>query len=144
MSDSEGLTPAIDRAKFEEIISTLLASRPSPRQIISCFADDAEWRLHGEPANWSYAGLRRGRESVLAFLKAFAVEFQQLGLRRLATVIDNDQACIQYDLRVRHRGTHREDTIPCLCFIRLEGALIAEVNEFVDSARLFALRESRY
>ena len=99
--------------------------------------------MNGDQASWAYAGLRCSRDSIIAYLDAFAVEFQQKSVRRIATLIEGEQACAQYEMELRHRGTRREAWLQCLCFIRLEGDRIVEVSEFIDSATLFRLRESR-
>lgn len=144
MNDSDSGAPLAGPARTKQIVSSLMALRPRPKQAIELFAADAQWSLNGDPAKWAFAGLRAGRDSILAFLQAFTVEFEQLDLRVLSLVIDDDQACVQYEQRVRHRGTRREDVVAGLCFVRLQGERIAEVNELIDSERLFSLRESRF
>jgi ketosteroid isomerase-like protein len=142
MSDIDSPGPIIDRVAFGRIIAALLELRPRPGKLAPLFAAEACWHMNGDPASWAYAGKRCDRDSILAYLEAFAVEYEQLETRLLTTVIEGEQACIQYEMRVRHRGTGRVDTIPCLCFIRVEGELIVEGNEFVDTATLFRLRDS--
>jgi ketosteroid isomerase-like protein len=143
MSDSDSLSPRRVRSDFERIIETLLNRRGDPQLLAALFAPEADWLVNGDPARWSYAGLRVPRDSVLAYLEAFAVEFERKALRRLDTLIDGEQACVRYEMELRHRGTGREAKLPFLCFIRLEGASIVEVSEMFDSASLFRLRESR-
>jgi ketosteroid isomerase-like protein len=142
MSDSDSLSPRIARPDFERIVASVLARRSKPRFLAPLFAPEADWQFNGDPASWTFAGLRSKRDSVLAYLEAFVVEFEQKSLRVLDTLIDGEQACVRYEMELRHRGTGREATLPFLRFIRLEGDLIVEVNEFSDSASLFRLRES--
>jgi ketosteroid isomerase-like protein len=141
--ESDSHTPIIDRAEFARLIGALLELRPRPRQLAAHFAAEAHWHMNGDPQTWAYAGARRDREAIVTYLEAFAVEFEQIEVRLQNTLIDGEQACVQYELQVRHRGTRRAATIPCLCFVRVEGESIVEVNEFLDSATLFGLRESR-
>jgi ketosteroid isomerase-like protein len=141
--ESDSQSPSIEPSGFELLIAALLEERPRPRQLSSRFAAEACWRMNGDPETWPYAGERRDRESILAYLEAFAIEFEQIEVRRLHTLIDGEQACVEYELRLRHRGTRRMATIPCLCFVRVEGDAIVEVNEFMDSATLFGLGESQ-
>lgn len=142
MFEGDSLSPQIDRSRFEQIVAALLDRRNDPKQIKSLFAREAVWQMNGDPAIWAYAGLRASRESILAYLTAFSVEFEQKDLQRLALVIEGEQACVQYEMTLRHRGTGREARLQCLCFIRVEGESIIEVSEFIDSATLFRLRES--
>jgi hypothetical protein len=143
MSERDSLSPQLSRAKFEWIVAELLDHRGDPKRIAPLFALEADWLMNGDQASWSFAGLRCTRDSILAYLGAFAVEFQQKFVRRLSTLIDGEQACVQYEMFLRHRGTRHEALLQCLCFIRVEGELIVEVSEFIDSATLFRLRESR-
>ncbi len=142
MSDSDSLSPRIARLDFERIIDAVLDRRSNPRPLAPMFAPEADWLMNGDQASWAYAGLRCSRDSILAYLDAFAVEFEQKSWRRLDTLIDGEQACVRYEMELRHRGTGREAKLQTLCFIRLEGDLIVEVSEFIDSATLFGLRES--
>ena len=142
MSEDEKWFSRVDRAQFEGIIASVLGQRGRPQMLAPLFAPEADWLLNGDQASWSFAGRRCSRDSILDYLTAFAVEFEQQALRRLDTLIDGEQACVQYELRLRHRGTGRDALLQCLCFIRLEGELIVEVSEFIDSATLFRLRES--
>ena len=142
MSESDSLSPQITRSGFEQIIAAVLDRRANPTLLSGFFAPEADWLLNGDQASWAYAGLRCSRDSILAYLTAFAVEFQQKALRRLDTLVDGEQACVQYEMKLQHNGTGRVALLQCLCFIRVEGELIIEVSEFIDSATLFRLRES--
>lgn len=142
-SDSDSLSPRSLRSDFERIIAALLDRRGSPQMLVPLFAPEADWLVNGDPASWTFAGLRSQRDSILAYLEAFAVEFERKSLRRFDTLIDGEQACVRYEMELRHRGTGREALLPFLCFIRLEGDRIVEVCEMFDSASLFRLRESR-
>lgn len=144
MSDSHSLSPRDVRSDFERIIDAVIERRGSPRALAALFAPEADWLVNGDPANWTFGGLRAPRGSILAYLEAFAVEFERKSLRRLQTLIDGEQACLRYEVHIRHQGTGREAWIPFLCFIRVEGDRIVEVCEMFDSASLFRLRESRY
>jgi ketosteroid isomerase-like protein len=141
--DSDSLSPRSLRSEFERIVEALLDRRGDPRLLADLFAPEADWLVNGDPASWTYAGLRSPRDSVLAYLEAFAVEFERKSLRRFDTLIDGEQACVRYEMELRHQGTGREAWLPFLCFIRLEGDRIVEVCEMFDSASLFRLRESR-
>lgn len=143
MSESDSLSPQVTRSKFDRIIAAVLDRRSSPKLLASLFAPEADWLMNGDQASWAFAGLRCSRDSILAYLEAFLVDFQQKELRRLDTLIDGEQACVRYEMTLQHRGTGNEALLQCLCFIRLEGDLIVEVSEFIDSATLFRLRESR-
>ena len=143
MSESDSLSPQMSRPRFEQIVGCVLDGRAKPKRLAPLFAPEADWMMNGDPASWAYAGLRCSRDSILAYLRAFAVEFQQKALRLRDMVIDGEQACVQYEMQLRHNGTGREALLQCLCFVRIEGELITEVNEFIDSATLFRLRESR-
>ena len=143
MSDSDSLSPRSLRSDFERIIEALLDRRGSPQMLAGLFAPEADWLVNGDPASWTYAGLRSPRDSVIAYLEAFAVEFERKSLRRFDTLIDGEQACVRYEMELRHQGTGREALLPFLCFIRIEGEKIVEVSEMFDSAGLFRLRESR-
>ena len=143
MRDSDSLSPRIARLDFERIVAAVLDRRSTPRLLAPLLAAEADWLFNGDPASWTYAGLRSKRDSILAYLEAFVVEFEQKSLRRLDTLIDGEQACVRYEMELRHRGTGREAKLPFLCFIRLEGDLIVEVSEFSDSASLFRLRDSQ-
>ena len=142
MSESDSLSPQITRSGFERFIAAVLDRRANPALLAGLFAPEADWLLNGDQASWAYAGLRCSRDSILAYLSAFAVEFQQKEMRRLDVAIDGEQACVQYEMRLQHNGTGRIALLQCLCFIRVEGELIIEVSEFIDSATLFRLRES--
>ena len=142
MSESDSLSPQITRSGFELFIAAVLDRRANPALLARVLAPEADWLLNGDQASWAYAGLRCSRDSILAYLSAFAVEFQQKEMRRLDVVIDGEQACVQYEMRLQHNGTGRVALLQCLCFIRVEGELIIEVSEFIDSATLFRLRES--
>jgi ketosteroid isomerase-like protein len=142
MSDSDSLSPRIVRTEFERIIEALLDRRGRPRLLAALFAPEADWLVNGDPASWTFAGLRSPRDSILAYLEAFAVEFEMKSVRRIDTLIDGEQACVRYEMEIRHQGTGREARLPFLSFIRLEGELIVEVSEMFDSASLFSLRES--
>lgn len=143
MSESDSLSPQVTRPDFDRIVSAVIDRRSDPRALAPLFAPEADWLMNGDQASWAYAGLRCSRDSILAYLDAFAVEFEQKSVHRIATVIEGEQACTQYEMKLRHRGTRREASLQCLCFLRLEGDLIVEVSEFIDSATLFRLRESR-
>ena len=143
MSDSDSLSLPIARPDFDRIIAAVLDHRSNPGFLAPLFAPEADWLLNGDQASWAYAGLRCSRDSILVYLDAFVVEFQQKSVRRLETLIEGEQACVRYEVALRHRGTGREAMLHCLCFIRIEGALIVEVSEFIDSATLFRLRESQ-
>jgi ketosteroid isomerase-like protein len=143
MSESDSLSPQITRSGFERFIAAVLDRRANPALLASLLAPEADWLLNGDQASWAYAGLRCSRDSILAYLSAFAVEFQLREMRRLDVLIDGEQACVQYEMKLRHNGTGRIALLQCLCFIRVEGELIIEVSEFIDSATLFRLRESR-
>lgn len=142
-SDSESLSPHLTRSKFESVIEALLDRRSKPQRLAPLFAPEAEWLMNGDQACWAFAGRRRSRASIVGYLQAFSVEFDQKSLRRLDTLIEGEQACIRFDMLLQHRGTRREEWLQCLCFIRFEGELIVEVSEFFDSATLFRLQESR-
>jgi ketosteroid isomerase-like protein len=143
MSESDSLSPQMSRSRFQKIIAAVLDGRAKPKLLAPLFAPEADWLLNGDQASWAYAGLRCSRDSILAYLSAFAVEFQQKALWLLDVVIEGEQACVQYEMALRHNGTGREALLQCLCFVRVEGDLITEVNEFIDSATLFRLRDSR-
>jgi ketosteroid isomerase-like protein len=144
MSDgeSESLAPQITRMRFEHVVGSLLDRRTAPARLAALFAPEADWMLNGDQAQWPYAGLRCRRESILAYLTAFSVEFQQKAIRFHDVLIDGEQACVRYEMKLRHRGTGRETLLQCLSFVRVEGAAVVEVHEFIDSALLFRLRES--
>jgi len=144
MSESEGkiLSPQIGPLLFERIVSVLIDRRNEPATISPLIAPEADWTLNGDPSRWPYAGRRCRRDSIIAYLAAFNVEFQQKDIRVLNLLIDGEQACVQYESHLRHRGTGREALVQCLTFVRLEGDLVVEVHEFVDSALLFRLCES--
>ncbi len=142
MSESDSLSPLVTRSSFDRIIEALLDRRSTPKLLASLFAPEADWLMNGDQASWTYAGLRCSRDSILAYLDAFQIEFQQRALRRLETLIEGEQACVRYEMELRHRGTGNRAVLQCLCFIRLEGDKVVEVSEFVDSATLFRLRES--
>jgi ketosteroid isomerase-like protein len=143
MSDSDSLSPRIARPDFDRIIAAVLDRRSAPRFLAPLFAPEAEWLMNGDQASWAFAGLRCSRDSILAYLDAFMVEFQQKSLRLFETLIEGEQASVRYEMELRHSGTGCEALLQCLCFIRLEGERIVEVSEFIDSATLFRLRESR-
>ncbi len=143
MSDSDSLSPQVTRSKFDRIIAAVLDRRSDPKLLAPLLAPEADWLMNGDQASWAFAGLRCSRDSILAYLEAFLVEFRQKELRRLDTLIEGEQACVRYEMALQHRGTGNEALLQCLCFIRLEGDLIVEVSEFIDSATLFRLRESR-
>ena len=140
--DSESLAPHITRTRFEEVVMALLDRRKDPERLALLIAPEAEWMMNGDQASWSYAGLRCRRDSIMAYLKAFAIEFQQKKIRLINLLIDGEQACAQYETHLKHRGTGREDVLQALSFIRVEGDAVVEVHEFIDSAQLFRLRES--
>jgi hypothetical protein len=142
MSESDSLSPQITRSGFERFIAAVLDRRANPAPLADLLAPEADWLLNGDQASWAYAGLRCSRDSILAYLNAFAVEFQQKEMRRLDVLIDGEQACVQYEMRLQHNGTGRIALLQGLCFIRVEGELIVDVSEFIDSATLFRLRES--
>jgi ketosteroid isomerase-like protein len=142
-SESESLSPHMTRSQFESVIEALLDRRSKPQRLAPLFAPEAEWLVNGDQACWAFAGRRRSRASILAYLQAFYVEFERKAMRRLDTLIEGEQACVRFELLLQHRGTRREEWLQCLCFIRLEGELIVEVSEFFDSATLFRLQESR-
>jgi hypothetical protein len=142
MSASSSLYSPVDRSNFDLILATLLEHRANPRRVACLFAPEADWHMNGDQAGWAYAGRRSSRESILSYLGAFAVEYEQLNLTRLGSVIDGEQACVQYQVELRHCGTQKTARLDGLCFVRLEGELIVEVNEFIDSAALFRLGES--
>lgn len=141
-SESESLSPQISRPQMERIVAALLDRRKDPKKLAPLFAREADWMMNGDQASWAYAGLRCRRDSILAYLKAFNVEFQQKKVSLLNLLVDGEQSCAQYETNLRHRGTGREALVQCLCFIRVEGDLVVEVHEFIDSALLFRLRES--
>ncbi|MCI4677743.1 nuclear transport factor 2 family protein [Rhodoblastus acidophilus] len=140
--ESESLASQFSRMRFEQIVSTLLDRRSDPAKLEALFAPEADWMMNGDRSRWPYAGLSCRRESILAYLKAFSVEFQQKKIRFHDVLINGEQACARYEMRLRHRGTGREDLLQCLSFIRVEGDAVVEVHEFIDSALLFRLRES--
>jgi ketosteroid isomerase-like protein len=141
-SKSESLAPQITRLRFEQVVEALLDRRGDPAWLAPLFTPEAEWTLNGDRAHWPYAGLRRRRESILAYLAAFSIEFQQKSLRLHDLLIDGEQACARYEIQLRHPGTGRENVLHALSFIRVEGEAVVEVHEFIDSARLFRLRDS--
>jgi ketosteroid isomerase-like protein len=141
-SESARLSPQVGRAQFEQIVSALLDRRSDPNKLAPLFAREADWMMNGDQTSWAYAGPRCKRDSILAYLKAFNVEFRQKKVNILNVLIDGEQACAQYEMGLRHRGTGREAVVQCLIFIRVEGDVIVEVHEFIDSALLFRLRES--
>jgi ketosteroid isomerase-like protein len=141
-SNSESLAPQITRLHFEQVVGTLLDRRSDPARLAPLFAPEAEWTLNGDQARWAYAGLRCRRESILAYLKAFSVEFEQKAFRFHEMLIEGEQACVRHEMKLRHRGTGRENVLQALSFIRFEGDAVVEVHEFIDSALLFRLRES--
>jgi hypothetical protein len=143
MSESDSLSPQITRSDFDRMIASVLDRRSNPRLLAPLFAPEADWLMNGDQASWAFAGQRCSRDSILAYLEAFVVEFQQKGFLRLDTLIDGEQACARYEMQLQHHGTGNEAWLQCLCFIRLEGDKIVEVSEFIDSATLFRLRESR-
>lgn len=140
--DSESLAPQITRLRFERVVETLLDRRGDPARLAPLFAPEAEWTLNGDPAHWAYAGLRCRRESILAYLKAFSVEYEQKALRIHDMLIEGEQACVRYEVELRHRGTGRANVLQGLSFIRFEGDAVVEAHEFIDSALLFRLRQS--
>ncbi len=143
MSDSDSLSPQATRSRFDRIIAAVLDRRSDPKLLAPLFAREADWLMNGDQASWAFAGPRCSRDSILAYLEAFIVEFEQKAVRRLDTLIEGEQACVRYEMQLRHRGSGNEAMLQCLCFIRLEGEKIVEVSEFIDSATLFRLRESR-
>ncbi len=140
--DSESMAPPITRLRFEQVVASLLDRRGDPARLAPLFAPEAEWTLNGDQAHWAYAGLRCRRESILAYLKAFSVEFEQKTLRLHEMLIEGEQACVRYEMELRHRGTGRENVLQGLSFIRFEGDAVVEAHEFIDSALLFGLRDS--
>jgi ketosteroid isomerase-like protein len=140
--DSESLAPQITRLRFEQVVETVLDRRGDPARLAPLFAPEAEWTLNGDQAHWAYAGLRCRRESILAYLKAFSVEFEQKAFRLHEMLIEGEQACARYEMELRHRGTGRETVLQALSFIRVEGDAVVEAHEFIDSALLFRLRQS--
>src|SRR5450631_1018859 len=124
MNQDESASPQFTRPDFERIIASLLAQRSRPNLLEPFFAREAEWLLNGDQAAWSFAGRRKSRDAILLYLKAFMTEFAIASLERFDTLIDGEQACIRYGMKVQHRGTGRSATMDCLCFIRVEGGLI--------------------
>jgi ketosteroid isomerase-like protein len=141
-SDSDTLSPQIGPPIFGRIVAALIDRRNDPATVAPLIAPEADWTMNGDPANWAYAGLRCRRDAILDYLRAFNVEFQQMSVRQLNLLIEGEQACVQYETRLRHRGTGREALLQCLTFVRIEGDLVVEVHEFLDSALLFRLCES--
>ncbi len=141
-SDSESLASQITRTRFEQVVKALLDRRGDPARLASLFAPEAQWTLNGDRTHWPYAGLRSSRESILAYLKAFSVEFEQKAFRFHDMLIEGEQACVRYEMKLRHRGAGRASVLQALSFIRVEGDAVVEVHEFIDSALLFRLRES--
>jgi ketosteroid isomerase-like protein len=140
--ESESVAPHITRARFERLVGALLDRRGDPARLASLFAPEAQWTLNGDRTHWPYAGLRLGRESILAYLKAFLVEFEQRTFRFHDLLIEGEQACVRYEMKLRHRGAGRESVLQALSFVRVEGEAVVEVHEFIDSGLLFRLHDS--
>jgi len=130
--------------EFEEILAAVLECRSRPETLQPLLAREAEWELAADPAGWNYAGRRKSRDAVLGYLQAFAVEFAIASMERLETLIEGEQACMRYVMGLRHRGTGRSAMMDCLCFIRVEGGLIVEGVDMLDSSKLYRLRESQF
>ncbi len=140
MSENDRASPSFTRQDFENVIATVLTRRSRPDLLEPLFAPEAEWELNGDPAAWAYAGRRKSRDAILGYLKAFATEFALLALERFETLIEGEQAAVRYAMNLRHRGTGKQAQLDCLCFIRVEGGLIVEGVELLDSAQLFRMR----
>ncbi len=141
-NEGESLAPQITRPELEQVVTALLDRRNAPEKLAPLLAPEAEWTMNGDKASWPYAGLRCRRDSILDYLTAFTVEFRQENICLISLLIDREQACAQYEMHLRHRGTGREGVLQALTFIRVEGDVVVEVHEFLDSALLFRLRES--
>jgi ketosteroid isomerase-like protein len=135
---------SFDRAAFEKILAAVLESRSRPTRLEPFLAREAEWELAADPAIWSYAGRRKSGEAILAYLQAFSVEFAVASIERRETLIEGEQACMRYIMGLRHRGTGRSAMMDCLCFVRVEGGLIVEGIDMLDSAKLYRLRDSEF
>ncbi|WP_298353313.1 nuclear transport factor 2 family protein [Rhodoblastus sp.] len=140
--DSNSLAPHITRLQFGQIVETLLDRGGDPARLAPLFAPEAEWTLNGDQSYWSYAGRRWRRESILDYFRAFSVEFEQKAFRIHEMLIEGEQACVRYEVELRHRGTGRANVLQGLNFIRFEGEVVVEAHEFIDSALLFRLRQT--
>lgn len=142
MSDSP--SSPFERSEFERILAAVLECRSRPETLHPLLAREAEWELAADPSGWSYAGRRKSRDAVLGYLQAFAVEFAITSIERQETLIEGEQACMRYSMGLRHRGTGRSAMMDCLCFVRVEGGLIVEGIDLLDSAKLYRLRQSHF
>lgn len=119
------------RATVDELYSAY--GRRDLDRIAGLLHDDIDWVIYGPIDVFPFAGLRRGRTSVLQAMaemaKVYALEQHQAEVK----IVDGDRAAVMADVGFRQIASGRLLRFRVANFLRIEGGRLIEFREFADS-----------
>lgn len=119
------------RDALEDIIDAF--QRGDHARLAERYDDEIEWLLYAPPAIFPFAGLRRGKTTVLAGLllvyRSYNIARYSVSLR----VVDGDRAATISDLHLVQRSTGRVITTNIASFYRFRDGKLVGYRGFTDS-----------
>lgn len=98
------------------------------------YDDDIEWQLHAPVSVFPFAGIRRGKNAVLASLLGVYRDFQIASYKVPLVMVEGDRAATISDVRVIQRSTGRVIVSQLAGFHRFRDGKMIEYRGFSDSS----------
>ncbi|MBS0534187.1 MAG: nuclear transport factor 2 family protein [Proteobacteria bacterium] len=119
------------RAAIDDIIDAFRCGDHA--RLADRYDDDIEWQLHAPISVFPFAGIRRGKNAVLASLLGVYRDFQIAGYDIALIMVDGDRAATISDVRVIQRSTGRVIVSHLASFHRFRDGKLIEYRGFSDT-----------
>ena len=119
------------RAAIEDIIDAFQCGDHA--RLADRYDDDIEWQLHAPMSVFPFAGIRRGKNAVLASLLGVYRDFQIASYNVPLVMVEGDRAATIADIRVIQRSTSRVIVSHLAGFHRFRDGKMIEYRGFSDS-----------
>lgn len=118
------------RAMIDDIIDAFQCGDHA--RLADRYDDDIEWQLHAPMSLFPFAGIRRGKNAVLASLLGVYRDFQIASYKVPLIMVEGDRAATISDVRVIQRSTGRVIVSHLAGFHRFRGGKMIEYRGFSD------------
>jgi ketosteroid isomerase-like protein len=95
--------------------------------------DDIDWVIYAPVDIFPFAGVRRGRQAVLAALADLATTYVLRSYQPEIMVVDGDRAAVMSDVHFVQKSSGRALRFRLANFLRFADGLVIEFREFVDT-----------
>lgn len=102
-------------------------------RLADLYDDDIDWQLHAPISVFPFAGMRRGKNAVLASLLGVYRDFEIASYKVPLVMVDGDRAATISDVQVVQRSTGRVIASQLASFHRFRNGKLIEYRGFSDS-----------